>query len=301
MDLDVRDLELLEALGEHGTLTAASEQLHVSQPALSQRLARIEQRLGTPLFERRNRRLVPNRAGQRMFKAAGSALAELRVAAADVRELREGRRAPIRISSQCTTNYEWLTPIVSSFRQQLPGAEVRVVATGDEDLIGALLRDEIDVALVSKLQRVMDQVRLQRLFDDELMVLVAPGHPWAGRSDVRADEFSQARVVLFASYSRALEPPVPLPLPPGAHPAQLHTPPVTADLLVEMVASGTAVTVMPSWIARAYVEAGTVVPVGLEAGSQRRTWYCATRHQEPSEAVEYFVEILTGKLSTVMA
>ena len=84
MDVDVRDLELLEALDQHQTLTAAADHLYVSQPALSQRLLRLEQRLGAPLFERRGRRLVANPAGARMLRAARVALYELRDAVREV-------------------------------------------------------------------------------------------------------------------------------------------------------------------------------------------------------------------------
>src|SRR6476659_1808805 len=83
MDVDVRDLELLEAIDRHETLTAAADQLYVSQPALSQRLVRLEQRLGTPLFER-GRRLVPTDAGRRMLRAARVTLVELRTAVREV-------------------------------------------------------------------------------------------------------------------------------------------------------------------------------------------------------------------------
>lgn len=296
MDLDVRDLELLEALGLHGTLTAAGEHLHVSQPALSQRLGRLEERLGTPLFERRGRRLVPTRAGTRMSGAATAALAELRAATVDVGALRDGRGQPVRITSQCTTNYAWMAPIVGALRRTMPGTEVQIAAAADDDLIGALTEHRIDVALVTKLDREMDRVRLERLFDDELLLLARPGHPWAGREDVEPHEFAEVDLVLFESYARDRQPVVPLPLPVGASPRRLTTPPVSADLLVETVASGDAVTILPSWIARHYVEQGAVAPVGLTSGTQRRTWYCATRHGESSEGVARFVEELFAEL-----
>ena len=112
MDVDIRDLELLDALGEHATLTAAARHLYVSQPALSQRLLRLEERLATPLFERRGRRLVANAAGRRMLHAAQVTLRELRAARLDLHELADGRRRPLRLASQCATNYQWMADVV---------------------------------------------------------------------------------------------------------------------------------------------------------------------------------------------
>ena len=60
----MRTFELLEALAADGTLTAAARRLHVGQPALSQRLTGLEDRLGVRLFERKGRALVrPGRGG----------------------------------------------------------------------------------------------------------------------------------------------------------------------------------------------------------------------------------------------
>ncbi|HEX6659246.1 MAG TPA: LysR family transcriptional regulator, partial [Ilumatobacter sp.] len=103
MDIDLRDLELLEALDQHKTLTAAASHLYVSQPALSQRLLRLEQRLGTPLFERLGRRLVANSAGNRMLRGARVALHELRDAVRDVSETPSDTREMVRIWTQCST------------------------------------------------------------------------------------------------------------------------------------------------------------------------------------------------------
>src|SRR5688500_4696008 len=107
MDVALRDLELLDALGEVETLTAAAERLHVSQPALSQRLTKLEGRLGTPLFDRRGRRLVLNAAGRRMLVAARHVLAELDAAGRDLRDLSDRSRSLLRLTAQCSTTFQW--------------------------------------------------------------------------------------------------------------------------------------------------------------------------------------------------
>lgn len=296
MDLDVRDLELIEAIGRHETLTAAARQLYVSQPALSQRLTKLEQRLGVALFDRAGRKLVPTRAGDRAIQAAHTALTGLRLAEHDIRAIRDGRSEPVRVASQCTTNYYWLAPILADYRAQLPGSEVRVDAAAADAPIEMLLAERIDVALVSKLDVQMDRVRLHRLFDDELVTLVAPDHPWADGRAIGATDFASQHLVLFESYDPARSPAVPLPLPLGATPGSLSTPPVNSDVIVELVAAGDAVTVLPSWIARPYLEAGRVVAAAVGPEPQVRTWYCATRHGERPEPVEVFTRVLDEHL-----
>lgn len=289
LDFDVRDLELLEALHQHQTLTAAATQLHVSQPALSQRLLRLEQRLGAPLFERSGRRLVATAAGQRMLQATRVTLHELRDAVRDIAHLHDGEHASIRLWTQCATNYQWLPPVVHAFRQQHPDADVTIVNVAEHEHISALESGDLDVALVTKLERELDRVRLHELFDDELLAVVAVDHPWARRTSVAAADFADVELVLFDSYDPARSPSVPLPIPNGAEPAALTFVPLVTDLLVESVVGTRLVTVLPSWIAAPYLAAGMVVGVQVGRHPQARTWYAATRRGRQPQLITDFV------------
>ena len=296
MEVGIRDLELLDALGEHGTLTAAARHLYVSQPALSQRLLRLEERLGTPLFERRGRRLIANAAGRRMLHAAHVTLGELRAARLDLRELADGHRRPLRVASQCATNFQWITDVMRTLRQQLPGTELRFEVLADDDPIGALLDDRLDVALVTKLTGDVNRVRLERLFDDELRAVVNARHPLASRASLGATDFADVDLVLCDSYDQTRTPVVPLPIPPGARPARLTTMALGPDLLIETVATSDAVTVMPSWVVTPYLASHHVVSLAVGDPPQRRTWYSATR-PERSELVDTFVSMMHRHLA----
>jgi LysR family transcriptional regulator, regulator for metE and metH len=296
MDVDIRDLELLDALGEHVTLTAAARHLYVSQPALSQRLLRLEERLSTPLFERRGRRLVANAAGRRMLHAAHVTLGELRAARLDLDELADGHRRPLRLASQCATNFQWMPDVVRSLHQRLPGAEVRFEMLPDDDPIAALLDDRLDVALVTKLTGDVNRVRLERLFDDELRAVVNARHPLAARDRLTATDFADVRLVLCDSYDQTRSPVVPLPIPPGARPGRLTTIALGPDLLIETVATSDAVTVMPSWVVAPYLVSHEVVSLAVGDPPQRRTWYSATR-PEHSDLVDTFVAMMHSHLA----
>ncbi len=296
MDLDVRDLELLEALERHQTLTAAADHLYVSQPALSQRLLRLEQRLGAPLFERRGRRIVANQAGTRMLRAARVALSELRDAVRDIAEIQTGTRDTVRIWTQCSTNYQWLPNVLREFKRLQPTADVTVETVPDNDHIDALVGGDIDIAIVNKLDRQMDRVRLHELFDDELLAIVASDHPWARRPYVGALDFAAAHLVMFDSYDPARTPATPLPIPDGAQPAKLTLLPLVTELVVEAVVASDAVTVLPSWIAAAHLATGRVVGVQIGREPHGRTWYAATRRGAQTAQIATFVEVMREAL-----
>lgn len=296
MDVDLRDLELLDATAEAGSLTAAAERLYVSQPALSQRLTRLEARLGMPLFDREGRRLVPNAAGRRLLVAAHHVLGELESAARDLKEIREGRDRRVRFTAQCSTTFQWLPPVLRAFREREPDTDVRIETVADDAPIPALLADRVDVALVTKPDRQMDRVDLTRLFEDEMVAVVPGGHPWASRAHLTARDFDGVDLVLYDVYDQKRIPSVPLPLPDRARPGRITTMPVVTDLVVEMVAGGQGVTVLPNWVAAPYVASHGLALVRIGAKPLTRTWFCATRTGARPPHLDTFVEELVARL-----
>jgi LysR family transcriptional regulator for metE and metH len=291
MDIDTRSLELLEAVASDGTLTAAARRLHVSQPALSQRLTNLEAHVGLRLFDRQGRRLVPTPAGRRLLHTTTAVLAELRAAERDLDDIRAGRSGVLRLASQCSTNYQWLPPIVHDFGLRWPGVDVRIEAIEADEPIGALLADRIDVALTAKPDRRTHALELSPLFEDTMVAVVPPDHPWAARPHVGVADFADVALIVFDSYDPARTPALPLPIPPEARPARIIPTPVVTELVVEMVLARQGVALLPAWPLRPYVAAGRVAAVEITERPDRWTWSCATR-RSPAPAVADFVAIL---------
>lgn len=289
MDLDTRSLELLEAVAAHGTLTAASHRLHVSQPALSQRLSGLEARVGLRLFDRQGRRLVPTMAGRRLLQTTAVVLAELRAAAHDLDDLRHGRNGVLRITSQCSTNYQWLPPVIAGYAETWPGVEVRVEAVAGDEPVTALLADEIDVAIVVKADRRNEALALTPLFEDAMVAVVRADHPWAARPHIDGEDFAGVRLIVFDSYDPSRVPALPLPIPPGGRPGRVVTTPPITDLAVELVVAGQGVAVLPEWVVRPFAASHPIAVVPMTASPERRTWSCATLRQAPPH-VDAFVD-----------
>ena len=86
--MELRQLRSVEAVARHRHFTRAAEELHLAQSALSHQIRRLEQELGTPLFERTSRRVTPTEAGQAIAARARRVLAEVDAAREEVDELR---------------------------------------------------------------------------------------------------------------------------------------------------------------------------------------------------------------------
>ena len=145
--------------------------------------------------------------------------------------------------------------MITAFRDKHPGTEVRIEQVVGDEPLAALLDDRVDVALVTKPDRLMEQVHVVPLFRDQMVAVVAADHPWARRSHVTARDFTDVHLVLYDIYDQGRSPAQPLPLPASARPGRISTVPLVTDLVIEMVASGEGISVLPRWAACPYAEA----------------------------------------------
>ncbi len=288
METTLRDLELIEALVAHGTMTAAADHLFVSQPALSQRLANLERKLNSQLFIRNTQGLEPTNDGLKLLDSARTALEAVREAEYQIRSQSAGERR-IRIMSQCANNYSWLPDALASIRTQFPSLVVEVAAVQSDQIVEQVNAGKLDIAIITKLQQDMDQLKLEAVFDNELVAVTAESHPWADKHFVDVNDFSNEHLAVSGRSDETCQ--LALPIPVGAVPGKLTTLPVTNEMLVQMVSFGDAITVLPLWMAKPFVETAGVVarPIGPKPGFVR-TWYAATRHGSSDELIRQLID-----------
>lgn len=296
MSIDLPDLQLVRAVAQEGTLTGAAEQLYLTQPALSYRLKTLEERLGGKLFERGGRRMRLTPMGERLLETAGRVLKEVAEAEADLGAIAAGRKGTLRIASECYTSYHWLPPILRAFAKRYPDVDVRIVAEATEEPIPSLLDGRLDVAILTKMDGRASELRLSPLFRDEMVAVVAEGHPWTTLPHAQAEDFAGEHLILYQSYARDRRPPRPLPLPPGAVPARLTTLPMTTEAVIEMVKAGMGVTVMASWAAAGYLAGEPLRSVPVTAEGLWRTWHAATRPDQPEPL---YLQDFIGRLGDI--
>src|SRR5215211_1285163 len=174
--VEVRHLRLVAAIASRGSLTSAAELLGLTQPALSHQLRELETKLRTPLFMRTARRMVPTPAGEQLTQLAESILAEVD---GFERQIADGEfaeaRGTIRLATECYTAYHWLPAVLRAFRDRWPGVDLRIAPEHTSSPTSALREGVLDLAIVHR--AVSDKrIRLDPLFDDELVVVMAPDH-----------------------------------------------------------------------------------------------------------------------------
>lgn len=145
--LEVKHLRLALAIVLEGTVTRAAERLHLSQSAVSHQLVDLERDLGTRLFDRIGKRMIPTAAGTRVLATAERMLSELTSLELDLENNGRQARIPLRVTTSCYTSYEWLPRALVHFTKAHPRVDITIVLEATRRAMEALLADEVDLAI----------------------------------------------------------------------------------------------------------------------------------------------------------
>jgi len=290
MILEVRHLRVLDAIVREGGVSRAAGRLNLTQPAVSHALIDLEDRLGVKLFERGARRMRPTAECERLLKAARIVLDELGRAEDDVAAIRDGQQGVLRITTQCYTCYHWLPRVLSTMACDFPKIDVQIVPEATRRPIEALLEESLDLAITHEVAP-STLVASERLFDDELVAIVAPGHRLAGRSVLEAADFADEHVILHSGpedatlFQRVLR-------PAGVEPRRTSQLMLT-EALVESVKAGLGVSVLARWAVGSALADGSLVAVRVTRGGLERSWYAAVlRRRRDQPALASLVALL---------
>lgn len=175
--LKFRHLLLFVAIADHGSLIKASEQLHITQPALSRALKELEVMLDVRLFDRVPTGVVPTEAGRIFLKHARTILGDVRNAAVELENFTGARMGTVRVGTHMAGANMLLPRAVGQLKQERPNLTI-VVREGTPDVLeSSLYGGDLDLVvgrLTSVTQQGLSQVPLYR---EPIVLAVRRGHP----------------------------------------------------------------------------------------------------------------------------
>jgi DNA-binding transcriptional LysR family regulator len=287
------------AVAEHGSVGIAASVLHLSQPALTRSIRKIEQDVGEPLFERSAAGMRLNATGAALLPYAMAILAEADRGIQEYRNLKGERRARLKVGMSANFGVYILPDVLQRFYEEYPSSQVDVQTGHAEHLVAQLLGAQIDLALLISWGGTLDKVvgRTAELLAENLRRLPAgpfapSSHPLAHRHDVSLEELQSQNWMIphglninwiFQSRftGRGLEPP-----------SQLLTT-VSLDLLITSSLRLGAMTMLPRHLARAEVEAGRMRPIDCaDLALDYDVSLAMRRRGSRTPAMAYFAQLL---------
>ena len=182
--LDLPQLRTFFTLAQTGSFTACAHRLHRTQSAVSHAMAKLESLVGVPLLARRGRDLGLTEEGRRLYQACEQAFATLDGAAEDLRRHQSLARGRLRIGATVEFGTSILMKHVQPFLAAHP--ELDLDFTLSQDLLGPLLRDELDLILDCQ-EHPLPTLRKTPLFRETYVVACAPAFRKAHRLRVPTD------------------------------------------------------------------------------------------------------------------
>lgn len=203
--MELRQLEYFRQVCRLGGVGRAAEALHVSQPSISVSLQKLEEDLGVPLFDRRQRRLRLTREGERMLEHAETILRHSANAQEEMRDYGASRKGLIRLG---------LTPIVGAFvfpalfagfRARHPDLELRCLEEGSLAIRRKLAASELDLGLLI-VSEAPPSLEVRPLAASAIHVCLPPHHPLAQEAQLTLPQMAAEPFLLFQedAYMRQL-------------------------------------------------------------------------------------------------
>lgn len=246
MHLDLRHLRSVREIHRQGGLVRAAEVLGLTQSALSHQIKAMEAQAGVELFHRRAKPMRLTAAGQRLLRLAEQVLPEVEAVEQDFRSLRLGRTGRLHIALECHACYDWLLPLLTSFRKLWPDVDIDIRAGLAFTALPALARGDVDVVLSSDPEEI-GGVTFHPLFEYQPTLITAHDGPLAAREVIAPQDLAD-QVLLTYPVDRARLDSFNVFLgPAGVEPKALRQVELT-DIMLMLVASGRGVAILPDWV-----------------------------------------------------
>jgi DNA-binding transcriptional LysR family regulator len=243
LNVSLRQLDVFVQIALHGSVRAAAERLHLTQPAASMALAEMERQLDAPVFDRERGRLRLNARGRELLPLAQELLE---------RHAEFGRRAAgeattlageLRIGTSNTVGNYRVGDLLGEFVRRYPQVAIRLRVANTDGIAAAVLDHSLDVGCVEgPVTHPLLEVHPWR--DDALLVCASPDDPLAGKRSLKPEHFAGARWVLRepGSATRAITERALAQLPQGETVMELDQ----IEAIKQAVAAGLGIACLPA-------------------------------------------------------
>jgi DNA-binding transcriptional LysR family regulator len=194
--MDLRQLEIVKAIAETGSFTAAGARLHVSQSAISRQILLLEDEFHERLFVRLGRRVQITAAGEALLQLAHRVFNDIRDTSASITDRQKVLTGTINIVGGMTVCLYVFPPLLKEFRKHHPQVEIKVATGGTQRLMRRVRNGQADLALLTL---PVDDPALTSVpvLREELMLVMPAGHPLSNKDSVGVEALVGQPFIIF--------------------------------------------------------------------------------------------------------
>lgn len=290
--MELMQLEMFVAVVEEGSVHKAAEKVFRTQPAISIALRKLEQEIGSQLFDRAQRydyQLTP--AGELLYSYATRLVALRNESVAALRDLTHLRRGGVRIGANESTSVYLLPRLTQVFHEQYPSIKIDVTTGHSDELLSGLGERRLDIALLAHLPD-EHELETRLIMRDELVLIVSPRHRLAQAENVQVRDLETESIITEGPFS-SLHKQVVKAFRDHQITLNIHVESATIETIKKMVAQGVGLAFVPLICIEEEVAARKlrIVPVtGIR--HERSVWAVRRRSDVHSHAALAFMRVI---------
>jgi DNA-binding transcriptional LysR family regulator len=187
--LKLRQLEILLAVADTGSMAKAAARLAVTQPAISRAIADAEHTLGVPLFDRSTQGVNPTQYGHALLKRGIAAFDEIDQAVKDIEFLADPTSGELRIGTPAGISEGIVLAVINKLSRQYPRIVFHVATAADSTLLDQLREREFEIGF-ERLSGLVgeDDIAAEVLYEERLIVVAGVDNPWLRRRKIKLAE-----------------------------------------------------------------------------------------------------------------
>lgn len=289
-NVTLHQLRLFRSLGTHLSFTRVAEELHLTQPAVSIQIKRLEESVGLPLVEHMGKKLYLTDAGRELFEASRDVLERMRVLGEDMTGLEEGVRGPLHLAAITTAKY-FMPHLLGHFLRDYPAVEPRLTITNQARVVERLDNNLDDLVIMGTVPENMD-LEAEFFLDNPLVVVAPPDHPLVGQKRIPLARIAeerflsrepgsgtrQARTRLFAQHGLV---------------ANTYMELGSSEAIKQAVMAGLGISVLSRHNLRLELESGLLAILDVEHFPLVRQWYAVhLKGKKLSHTTRRFLDFL---------
>ncbi len=268
--MELRTLKYLVSLAQRGSFTAAAKDHYVTQPAVSIQLKKMQEELGTRLFELEGRRIRFTPAGEAALDYARRFIALEKELIRELRDMEGLQKGRLALGTIDAASIYVLPGIFSDFHDLYPGIDINLEISPTVPLLEGLGSGRLDLVVATLPVEETDDRSIIPVFSENLLPIAPPGHPLSEGGKIEANELSDYPFISFhrGSVTRRI---IEDALREKGVEIRISMAIDSQEAIRNLVASGLGLAFLPEWTVREYIENGRVSPLDIKGLEIKRS------------------------------
>ncbi|MCX7025301.1 MAG: selenium metabolism-associated LysR family transcriptional regulator [Spirochaetes bacterium] len=274
-----------------GSFSEVAKKLSISQPAVSFQIQKLEQDLGVQLIDRKQKTLMMTEAGKRLLAFANIVDTEHQALVDELGKLKETVSGNLVIAASTIPGEYILPPLLGQFKKLHPAVGIQVTVIDSARVIEAMKNGEYDIGFCG-MHPECRELEAIKIAEDEIVLIVYPEHPFAGRKHVSFLELSAEPMILRGSTSGTRQSVEMLLLNGGFDVNKLRPALIlgSTESLITAVEAKAGIAFVSNLAVRKGVALGLIRTVAVEGLTLKRAFWCIYRKQmTASRLLEAFI------------